>query len=101
MRGSTFHPCNSGTASRNFIRITSCSGNGIRWATRPVTDVTDFALAHEVGDGADRLLEGHVGIGAPGLVEVDLVDAKALERIGRERLHRGRTWRRHGGRWRP
>jgi hypothetical protein len=43
-------------------------------------DVTDLALLDELGQRADRLLDGDVGIDAMLVVEVDVVGAEALER---------------------
>ena len=51
--------------------------------------MADVALLDEVGDGADRLLDRHVRVEARGAVDVDDVDAEALQRVGGEVLHRG------------
>ena len=42
-------------------------------------DVTHVAGLHQLGDGADRLLDRHVGVEPRGPVDVDVVDAQALQ----------------------
>src|SRR5690606_6879421 len=54
-------------------------------------DVPYVALLDEFGDGADGLLDRDVRVGAGDPVDVDVVDAEALERVGGEVLHRGRA----------
>ncbi len=39
-----------------------------------------LALAHQLGHGADRVLDRHVGIDAVLVVEIDDVEARALQR---------------------
>ena len=53
-------------------------------------DMAHIAGLHHVGDGADRLLDRHAGIEPRGPIDVDVVDAEALQRIGQEILHRRR-----------
>src|SRR3954471_8247966 len=43
-------------------------------------EVADLALLHELGHRADRLLDRRLGVDAVLVVEVDRVDAEALER---------------------
>ena len=50
------------------------------------TDVADIAGLHHVGDGADRVLDRHIGIEPGGAVDVDMIDAETLQRIGEEVL---------------
>jgi hypothetical protein len=42
-------------------------------------DVPDLAFGHQLGDGADGLLDGRVGVDAVLVVEVDAVGPKALQ----------------------
>jgi len=42
-------------------------------------DVADFALANEIGESADGFLDGSFGIDAVLVVQIDRVDAEALE----------------------
>jgi hypothetical protein len=42
-------------------------------------DVQDLSLSHEVGEGADGVLDRGVGVDAVLVVEVDAVGAQALE----------------------
>src|SRR3546814_8559618 len=53
-------------------------------------DVADMSCLHHVGDRADGLLDRHLRIEPGGPVDVDVVDAQALQRIGEEGLHRRR-----------
>ena len=53
-------------------------------------DMADIAGLHQVGDGADRVLDRHVRIEPRRAVDVDMVDAEPLQRIGGEVLHRRR-----------
>ena len=53
-------------------------------------DMADIAGLHHVGDGADRLLDRHVRIEPRRPVDIDMVDAEPLQRIGEEVLHRRR-----------
>ena len=43
------------------------------------TDVADVACLDHVGDGADGVFDGDVGIEARGTVDVDVVHAETLE----------------------
>ena len=52
-------------------------------------DVAHVAGLHHVGDRADGLLDRHVGIEPRRAVDVDVVDAEPLQRIGQGVLHRG------------
>src|SRR5690606_11030570 len=54
-------------------------------------DVPHMALLDEFRDRADGLLDGHVGVGTGDAVDVDVVDAEPLERVGGEVLHGGRA----------
>ena len=49
-------------------------------------NVADVACLDHVGDGADGVFDGDVGIEARGAVDVDMVDAEALEGIGEGRF---------------
>lgn len=42
-------------------------------------DVADFALANEIGESADGFLDGSFGIDAMLVVQIDSVDAEALQ----------------------
>ena len=52
--------------------------------------MADVASLHEVGNRADRVLDRHVRVEARGTIDVDVVDAEPLQRVGCEGLHRGR-----------
>ncbi len=54
-------------------------------------DVPDVAPLDEFRDGADGLLDRHVGVGAGDAVDVDVVDAQALQGVRGEVAHRGRA----------
>ena len=54
-------------------------------------DVADIAGHHEIGDGANRVLDGHRGIEPSRPIDVDVVHAKPLQRISDEISERGRT----------
>ena len=51
-------------------------------------DVTDEPGLDHFGDGADRVLDRHVGIDARRPVDVDMVGAQPLQRIGERGLER-------------
>ena len=53
-------------------------------------DIADVAALDQVGDGADRLLDRHVRIETARAVDVDVVGAEALQRVGDEGLGRRR-----------
>jgi hypothetical protein len=48
-------------------------------------DVADVAGLHQIGDGADRVLDGRGRIEAGRPVDVDVVDAEAGQGVGRAR----------------
>ncbi len=54
-------------------------------------DVAHVARLHEIGDGADGVLDRHGRIQPRGPVDVDVVQAQALQGIGREGLDRFRA----------
>ena len=54
-------------------------------------DVPDVAGLDHVGDGADRVFDRHRRIEPRRPVDVDVIDAEPLQRIGDEILHRGRA----------
>jgi hypothetical protein len=54
-------------------------------------DVADIAGHHEIGDGSNRVLDGDRGIEPSRPIDVDVVHAKPLQRIGDEIAERGRT----------
>ena len=54
-------------------------------------DMADIAGLDHVGDGADRVFDRHVRIEPGRAVDVDIVDAEPLQRIGDEVLQRGRA----------
>ena len=73
------------------IGCTACArrmvlGRGLRQA-----DVADVAGLYHVGDGADGVLDRHLRIDPRGLIEIDIIGAQSLERIGEEVLGRRRT----------
>jgi hypothetical protein len=45
----------------------------------------------QVGDGAGGVLDGHLGVEPGRAVDVDVVGAQALQRVGQGRLHCGRA----------
>ena len=53
-------------------------------------DMPDIAGLHHLGDAADRLLDGNAGIKPCRPVDVDVVGAETLERIGKEVPRRSR-----------
>ena len=57
-------------------------------------DVADVAGLDQLGDRADRLLDRHVRVEPRRAVDVDVVGAEPLQRVGEEVLHRGRAARR-------
>ena len=54
-------------------------------------DMPDPAGLDHVGHGADRILDRHIRIEPRRAVDIDVVDAEPLQRIGDEILHRRRT----------
>ena len=50
--------------------------------------MTDFPFPNEIAYRTDCLLERHRRVSATGLIEINNLDAEALQRIGREVLHR-------------
>jgi len=52
--------------------------------------MSDVAGLHQIGEAADRLLDRNVGIETCRAVDVDVVGAETLQRIGEEILRRGR-----------
>jgi len=53
--------------------------------------VADVAGLHELGDRADRLLDGHLGIEPRGAEDVDVVGPQPAQGEGEGGLHRGRA----------
>ena len=53
-------------------------------------DLPDIALADDLGDRADRVLDRYDRVEPGRAVDVDVVGAKALKRIGEKGLHRRR-----------
>jgi hypothetical protein len=53
----------------------------LRARVRRGADIADLALADEVGERAERLLEVDAGLGAVDLVEVDPVGAQPAQRV--------------------
>ena len=71
---------------RSAMGWTACgAADGLRPHFREA-DVAHVAGLDHVGDGADGVFDGHVGIEARGAVDVDVVGAQALERVGQERF---------------
>lgn len=62
-----------------------------RGADLAEADVPDVPLLDEFGDGADGLLDRDVGVEPGDAVDVDVVDAEALEGVRGEVLHGGRA----------
>ncbi len=52
------------------------------------TDVADITSLHHIGDGSHGLLDRDVWIEPGGPIDVDVIDAEAVERIGQEGFHR-------------
>ena len=52
------------------------------------TDMLDIAGLHHLGDGADRVLDRHRRIEPRRAVDVDMIDAESLQRVGEEIFHR-------------
>ena len=76
---------------RSTIGCTACGAADRLGADLRQADVADVAGLHQVGDGADRVLDRHVRIEARRTVDVDVVDAEPLQRVGEEVLHRRRA----------
>src|SRR5487761_1993410 len=55
------------------------------------TDVAYVPLLDEIRDGPDRVLDWHVRIEPRRTVDVDVVDAQALQRVGDEVAYRRRA----------
>src|SRR4051812_17387620 len=47
-------------------------------------DMPDVARLHHVGDGTNSVLDRHLRVEARGPVDVDMIDAQPLERVGEE-----------------
>jgi hypothetical protein len=54
-------------------------------------DVADVAGVHQLGDGADGVLDRHVRVEPRRAVDVDRLDTEALQRVRRRGLHRHRA----------
>ena len=78
------------------IGCTACARRMRRRRRLGEAEVAHLALAHELGHGADRLLDRHRRVDAVLVVEVDVVDAEPLQR----RLARAAA-RTRAGRSRP
>jgi hypothetical protein len=66
----------------NFMR----PANGVG-ADLGKPDMADVSCLHHLGDGADRLLDGDVGIKPGRAIDIDIVGAEAAEGISEEGLH--------------
>jgi hypothetical protein len=72
---------------RSADRMDGCGAADRVGADFGKADVADEACLHHVGDGADCIFDGHRGIEACRAVDVDMVHAEPLERIGECGLH--------------
>jgi len=50
-------------------------------------DVAHVAGRNHLRDGSDGVFNGDVGVKAGRAIDVNVVDAEALERVGKSRLH--------------
>jgi len=66
----------------NFMR----PANGVG-ADLGKPDMADVSCLHHLGDGADCLLDGDVGIKPGRAIDIDIVGAEAAEGISEEGLH--------------
>ena len=73
---------------RSAIGCTACARRIVSGADLGEADGADVAGLHQVGDGADRVLDGHGGVEARRAVDVDVVDAEARQGVGEEVLDR-------------